>query len=248
MPADQTIGIADADLRPHFPADTLTAAAANFARAGILRIPNLFPDGVAEALYRHFESDIAWNRVFNMGDDAWDLGPEVIAAMDRGDPGELISSIHDKARDGFQFLFDSLIVSDDPSVRAVRGMLIDRVVGALNDPAVLNAFRIITGEPAIRRVNGQATRYLPGHFLTSHDDGIDGEDRVAAYVINLTRGWRTDWGGLLQFHSAAGDVPIALKPGFNTIHLFRVPQEHSVSYVAPFAAMPRYAITGWLRR
>ena len=49
-------------------------------------------------------------------------------------------------------------------------------------------------------------------------------------------------------HNAGGDIPLALKPGFNTIHLFRVPQMHSVSYVAPFAAVPRYAITGWLRR
>jgi Rps23 Pro-64 3,4-dihydroxylase Tpa1-like proline 4-hydroxylase len=109
-------------------------------------------------------------------------------------------------------------------------------------------FRKITGAPNIRVVDGQATRYLPGHFLTSHDDGIDGQDRIAAYVINLTRDWRTDWGGLLQFHNAGGDVPLALKPGFNTIHLFRVPQMHSVSYVAPFAGAPRYAITGWLRR
>lgn len=242
------MSIRDADLRLHLPADTLAATAANYARTGILRIPDLFPGEVAKALYQHFETGIAWNRVFNLGHDAWDLGPDVMAAMDRGENTALTTAIHAAASDGFQFLFDSLIVSDDPAARVARGLLLDRVLEALNHPDTLDMFRAITGEPAVRMVNGQATRYLPGHFLTSHDDGVDGEDRVAAYVINLTKGWRTDWGGLLQFHNPAGDVPLGLKPGFNTIHLFRVPQAHSVSYVAPFAATPRYAITGWLRR
>jgi SM-20-related protein len=126
--------------------------------------------------------------------------------------------------------------------------LLDRVIDGLNYPSSLDAFRAITGAADIRSVNGQATWYLPGYFLTSHDDGNEGHIRVAAYVINLTQGWGTDWGGLLQFHNAGGDVSLALKPGFNTIHLFRVPQLHSVSYVAPFAAVSRYSITGWLGR
>lgn len=240
--------IGDIDLRLQLSGDTLQASATNFARSGILRIPELFPAHVAELLYCHFETEICWNRVFNQGDKAWDLGTEIIAAMDRGEADELTTEIHETARDGFQFLFDSLIVSDDPAARAARGLLLDRVVEALNHPDSLEMLRTITGEPAVRLVDGQATRYLPGHFLTSHDDGVDGQGRIAAFIINLTKDWRTDWGGLLQFHNAGGDVPLALKPGFNTMHLFRVPQMHSVTYVAPFAAKPRYAITGWLRR
>jgi Rps23 Pro-64 3,4-dihydroxylase Tpa1-like proline 4-hydroxylase len=240
--------IDDTDLQLDLPAQARAAAAASYARSGILRIPELFPDHVANALHHHFETEIDWNRVFNQAGDAWDVSPEVIATMDRGEVTELTKAIHQSARDGFQFLFDSLIVSDDPADRKARGLLLDRVVDALNHPASLEILRGITGESAIRMVDGQATRYLPGHFLTSHDDGIDGEGRVAAFVINLTRDWRSDWGGLLQFHNSAGDIPLGLKPGFNTIHLFRVPQVHSVSFVAPYAAAPRYAITGWLRR
>jgi SM-20-related protein len=186
--------------------------------------------------------------VVSQGEKAWDLTPDAIALMIGDKEKAFLANVHETARDGFQFLFDSRIVSDDSKERAARGQLLDRVIEALNFPSSLDTFRAITGAPDIRLVSGQATRYLPGHFLTSHDDGIDGEDRVAAYVINLTQGWRTDWGGLLQFLTAGGDIQLALKPGFNTIHLFRVPQMHSVSYVAPFAAVPRYAITGWLRR
>jgi len=36
-------------------------------------------------------------------------------------------------------------------------------------------------------------------------------------------------------------------PTFNSCSLFKVPRDHQVSYVAPFATKPRYALTGWLR-
>ena len=123
----------------------------------------------------------------NQGDKAWDLAPEIVTALDDGKGAELVAGVHNAARDGFQFMFDSLIVSDDADARKARGLLVDRLIEALNHPQSLETFREITGEPNIRSVNGQATRYLPGHFLTSHDDGIGGEGRVAAYVINLTQ-------------------------------------------------------------
>ncbi|WP_188445089.1 2OG-Fe(II) oxygenase [Sphingomonas psychrolutea] len=239
----------DAALRFQLSAARQTDAANSFARTGLIRITEPFPADVAERLHHHLDSGISWGRTVSQGEkSAWDLTPEAIAALDGDKEKAFLAAVHETARDGFQFLFDSLLVSDDPSARNARGLLLDRVIDALNHPTSLDTFRTITGAPDIRRVNGQATRYLPGHFLTSHDDGIDGENRVAAYVINLTKGWRTDWGGLLQFQTGSGDVPLALKPGFNTIHLFRVPQLHSVSYVAPFAGVPRYAITGWLCR
>jgi SM-20-related protein len=226
----------------------IEGAARSFAQSGIIRIVDFFEADLADRLYQHFDSEVEWSRVVSQGELAWDLTPEALAAMDEAKERAFLAKVHETARNGFQFLFDSRIVSDDPKERAAKGQLLDRVLDGLNHPDSLDMFRKITSAPDIRVVDGQATRYLPGHFLTCHDDGIDGQDRVAAYVINLTHGWRTDWGGLLQFHNAGGDVPLALKPGFNTIHLFRVPQVHSVSYVTPFAGAPRYAITGWLRR
>jgi len=238
----------DSDLRISLSPSRTADAASSFARSGIIRITDLFSPEVAEALHRHLDADIEWGRAVTQGDEVWDLAPELVSVMTDGKGSELLARLHERASSSFQFLFDSLIVSDKSRERKARGLLVDLLIEALNHPDTLETFRAITGEPAIRLVNGQATRYLPGHFLTSHDDGIDGEDRVAAYVINFTRNWRADWGGLLQFHNASDDIPLALKPGFNTIHLFRVPRHHSVSYVAPFAAVPRYAITGWLRR
>jgi len=56
-----------------------------------------------------------------------------------------------------------------------------------------------------------------------------------------------DWGGYLNFYDDDGDVIAGYRPRFNALNLFAVPQQHNVSFVPPFAAVARYAITGWFR-
>ena len=73
-------------------------------------------------------------------------------------------------------------------------------------------------------------------------------NRIAAFVVNLTPDWSADLGGLLMFTGADGHLEEAFTPKFNTLSLFRVPQPHAVSAVAPFARGARLAVTGWLRR
>ena len=66
-------------------------------------------------------------------------------------------------------------------------------------------------------------------------------------MLNLTPDWRTDWGGLLAFIDEDGHVAEAYRPSYNALNIFRVPQRHAVSFVAPFAGAPRLSITGWIR-
>ncbi|WP_426039530.1 2OG-Fe(II) oxygenase family protein [Brevundimonas sp. DC300-4] len=91
------------------------------------------------------------------------------------------------------------------------------------------------------------TRFRKGHFLTEHDDTAEGKNRLYAYVLGLTPGWRIDWGGLLAFHDAEGNVGEAFTPRFNTLNLLKVPAPHSVTQVALSAGADRVSITGWLR-
>jgi len=42
-------------------------------------------------------------------------------------------------------------------------------------------------------------------------------------------------------------VAEAYTPAFNALNIFKVPQPHAVSLVAPFAGGDRLAITGWVR-
>ena len=202
----------------------------------------------AELLHDYLANDAEWWRTLNAGDKTSDPGPESIADLTGDKSRALLDAVHAQARDGFQYLDDCVRVSDDRAERAKRGLPVDRLIDLFNAPDTLGLLRQIIGEDSIVQVDGQATRYLGGHFLTAHDDDVAGKKRVAAYVLSLNPKWRTEWGGLLQFHNDSGDVSGAFAPCFNTLHLFRVPQFHSVTDVTPFAGPPRFLVTGRLRR
>lgn len=118
----------------------------------------------------------------------------------------------------------------------------------INSQEFLDLVRDITGERELVRADAQATLFARGQFLGLHIDSHVAEGWKIAYVMNFTIDeWKPDWGGYLQFFDEDGNVVQAFKPRFNTLNLLRVPQPHSVSMVAPFAPIGRYAVTGWLR-
>ena len=121
------------------------------------------------------------------------------------------------------------------------------VLSFLNSPAFLTFVRRLTGDERPVFCDAMATRYLPGHFLTAHDDEAPGENRLYAYVLNLTGRWRADWGGMLLFLDDQDHVAEGYVPAFNALNIFRVPQRHAVSFVTPYAGAARLSITGWIR-
>jgi Rps23 Pro-64 3,4-dihydroxylase Tpa1-like proline 4-hydroxylase len=60
----------------------------------------------------------------------------------------------------------------------------------------------------------------------------------------MTPEWRPDWGGILQFIDARGNIAEGYTPCFNALNIFRVPAVHSVSQVALYGGF-RYSVTGW---
>ena len=118
----------------------------------------------------------------------------------------------------------------------------------INAPEFIELARTITGEPDLIKADGQATLFAKQQFLGRHIDSHVMEGWKIAYVMNFTiDDWHPDWGGYLQFLNDDGDIVQGFRPRFNSLNLFRVPQTHSVSFVAPFAPLGRYAVTGWLR-
>jgi hypothetical protein len=87
-----------------------------------------------------------------------------------------------------------------------------------------------------------ASLFLPGDFLSLHDDSSPG--RTLAFVWNLTRRWDPTWGG--QFFWCR--PPVSVCPTFNTMVLFAVQRDrsvHGVQPVQPLTRSRRLAITGW---
>jgi Rps23 Pro-64 3,4-dihydroxylase Tpa1-like proline 4-hydroxylase len=221
----------------------LSQLSAEFSRRGRLLIRDFFRPDVADALARAVEV-IDWSLCYRDAQGDRRLTGEQLRGLSAGERAYLIDGIVDVARQQFQFSFFTESLAD--AMQRGDTALLARFIRWMADEAFLSVMRRITGIQEINRVYAQATMYGPGSFLLAHDDHVDVENRRLAYVINLTRQWRPDWGGLLHFSERDGSVSDSFFPHFNSLSLFAVPQTHFVSYVPPFALAQRQAITGWL--
>lgn len=218
---------------------------------GRVQVENFLQPAVAERLRTCLQTEVPWTLALRDADGARTIDHATCAAMEPPALAALLDATAAGARGsdgdaGFRFAYDSYMM-----VRAYQegrdpGLLLHRVLELFNTPDYLALMHALTGDARVHRVNAQATRYRPGHFLRYHTDIDSREGRLYAYVLNLSRDWNADWGGLLQFIDADGRVLDSFLPRWNTLSLFAVPAGHAVSLVAPWAAQDRLAITGWL--
>lgn len=220
-------------------------------RAGRVQVDDFLQPDAAERLRTCLEHEVPWTLALRDAAGARTIDHAAYSAMNAAECQRLYAhvaaSVSDECSDlgRFRFAYDSYMM-----VRAYKegrdpGLLLHRVLELFNSPQYLGFARALTGDDRIRRANAQATRYRPGQFLRYHTDAESHEGRLYAYVLNLSREWRADWGGLLQFIDDDGRVLDSFLPRWNTLSLFAVPAGHAVSLVAPWAAHDRLAITGW---
>jgi|ADGO01.1.fsa_nt_gi Predicted proline hydroxylase len=231
-------------LAPNLDVDRIAQA---FARCGRVHIAPALRRECAERAYRSLVEEVPWQLHLNDGEKSFDIGQDQLRIMPEATRVLLHERVQANAQQGFQYLFDNFPLSDAHALGRNLEIYAMRVYEFMNSPEFLSFARRVTGNDTITMADAQATLYRPGHFLTQHDDLAVGAERVAAYVLNLTPQWRADWGGILNFLDRDGHVAEGYTPAFNALNIFKVPQPHCVSYVAPFARAGRYSITGWLR-
>lgn len=210
---------------------------------GRVQVPAFLQDTAAEALASELEQRVPWH-----------LAERVSGASRTSPRGEYPDDAVHAARlreayalagDRYQFAYDSYMLVKAAMEGWDPDLLVHRVLQFLNGPQFIAFARYLGADDTLTHVTAQCTRYRPGHFLMPHDDQDVQEGRRYAFVVNLTRDWRPDWGGQLQFLDGEGAIAETFLPRWNTLSLFRVPQGHQVTLVAPWAAHPRHAITGW---
>ena len=212
-----------------------------FRSYGRIQITDFLSPGSAKAFYTWLAESAEWRLTVNRGEQIFHFDLDEVASWDSRKIELLETAASAGGRYGFQFRYEVIRVGEDSTTPLAQ------FAAFLSSPEVAGLLRTITGADDVTFADAHASRYRPGHFLTTHDDRVDSMGRRAAYVLNLTPEWRPDWGGLLQFFDNRGDVTRAFTPGFNLLNIFRVPQAHNVSWVTPLAGAPRYAVTGWLR-
>jgi len=230
------------------PSVKASVAAAVYARNGRVHIADALTAASAERAYQCLAAEVPWQLHFNDGERVHDLSAEEANSLPEDKRVGLQEAIYQKAAAGFQYLFDNFPMSDLYAQQLRTDLYVMGVLEFLNSPRFLDYARKVTGVKGISLVDAQATRYRANHFLTTHDDNVIGKNRVAAYVLSLTPEWNPDLGGILNFIDEDGHVAEGYVPRFNALNIFRVPQKHSVSCVAPFAPYPRFSISGWFRR
>jgi len=219
------------------------AMAGAFRRFGRLHIPGFLAASSADGLSRTLEGETGWLRSIIGGGRGIDVPVAALESLPAAQRASYLPPSDAVALDG---LFDMVRVITPPDDGAATGPGYEALARFLNGPAFLGFIRTLTGDGRPAHVDAQATRFLPGHYLTQHDDSNARYGRLYAYVLSLTPSWRPDWGGLLNFIDDDGHVAEAYTPAFNALNVFRVPQQHSVGIVAPFAQGARYSVTGWI--
>lgn len=223
------------------------ALRAEYAKDGVVRVQNLFPNNVAEAIYQVLAKATPWRVVHSdaQGKHRY-YKPQEWQTLTPQARQHTLQSVLKQAREGFAYIYscypmiDALLAGDDPNWQ------LHELTEFLNSPEFMTFTKSITDEPDVIKIDGQATLYAPGHFLNAHDDTGEKAERRVAYVMGFSKGWSRDWGGQLLFLDG-NDVTRGFSPSFNTLSLFKVPCEHIVTQVTNFAGAGRYSVTGWLR-
>jgi SM-20-related protein len=225
----------------------VAALRAAFAHTGRLHVPHFLAADSAERIARAFETDPPWALSVRTEGKTFEMAVEQFAALDPAERAPLDAATADGLAERMQYRFDTWRTSFYADTGRRIGTPLETLYDFMNTEPFLDFVREVTGDPTPVFCDAQATRYRPGCFLTAHNDASEGKNRLYAYVMNFTRQWRRDWGGLLQFYDERGHVAEAFTPAFNALNLFSVPREHAVSYVAPYAAADRLSVTGWVR-
>jgi SM-20-related protein len=216
-----------------------------FAERQRIVVPDLLQPTAADAIWECMTREVPWELVFKRGKEVITLDETALARIDGPQMARLTADINSQAQNEFQFVYWKFSMVDAYRRKLLPNLLLHQVLETLASAEMITLVRTITGFNDIQRVDAQATLYRPGNFLTAHSDEETGSNRRAAYVVQLCRHWKAEWGGLLHFLRNDGGVSETFVPGYNQMALFAVPQEHTVSMVAPFAGAPRLAITGW---
>lgn len=231
------------------PAIDRRAMQLRYAQNARVQIRDVLTADAAEALCSVLERETPWGLAWGIaGQQPKAYRAEELRSMTPEARLAVAGQVTDAARRGeFSFAYGQYPMLDAYLQKWNPGGPLDIVLEHLNDAAMIDLVREVTGITDVFKADAQATLFGPGNFLTRHDDRDAVGGRRVAYVLNLTRDWRPDWGGYLLFYDPEGDVVAGFKPRFNTLNLFTVPQQHSVSYVPPHAPAARLAITGWFR-
>lgn len=226
----------------------LTALRDEFARNRRIQVRNVLAPETAERLYFALARETPYGLAYYEDDKARYISREDLARLPQPEQHKLLSGIIQRASTGsYSYAYNCYPILDEYLANRNQHLYTHRWIEYVNSEAVTGLVRHVTGFDDLVKADAQATYYSRNQFLFLHTDSHVMEGWRVAYVLNMCKDWKEDFGGYLLFYDDEGNVTQGFKPAFNTLNMFAVPQRHSVGYVPNFAPPGRFALTGWFR-
>ena len=201
-------------------------------------IQDILVEKIAELLYKQAISEKNW--VLATGFDSTKFEKKVNKQFEKANSIQ-IKKVQDKFKnDHFSYIFHRSMNNFKPSFLEYilrKHMSSEEFIHYINQITNLN----------LKKLNTLfLSKYKGGNFLSPHSDKGNGK---LAFVLNLTKNWKPQYGGILHFmNNEKTKIIESYLPLFNNLMLFEVPNEgipHFVSHVVPYIKLERYSITGW---
>lgn len=223
----------------------LHALCEEFSTNHRILIKDAFTEDSAKQLLNSLETEIPWQMAYMNGDVTYLISQQELQALTQQQAIQNQQRIIQQAKNGFQFYYGHYsVIGGENLAECSDEAFVLQVRDYMQTDAFFQFVKTLTGNDEINKLELLAARYNPGNFLLTHDDFRKPERRFA-YVLNLSKDWKVEWGGLLHFLDEKGQLLDTYVPTYNSLTIFKVPASHTVSYVAPYAGRTRYSITGW---
>ena len=217
----------------------MTVLKETFSKNNRLKINDFLLSAFANSLYAHAVAEKNW--VLSTGINKNKYEKSDTTQFDKINRLQLKNVSEAFGKDEFAYGFYRTMNNNVPNyieytVRKVIGS--DEFIKMLNDITDLGLTKLTTLF---------MSKYKSGNFLSPHSDKGNGR---LAFVINLSKFWKPQYGGALHFlNDERTEIIDTFVPDFNNLVIFYVPEPngipHFVSHVCPNVKPSRYAITGW---
>lgn len=228
---------------------TNSEQAASFARDGYIVLENIFNEEELDLAFKEvlIKATGNWNFVTypykkSNGEYHYDSLHTPLLPERHADSIKRLGEAVEAAKSSTKMCYAFVRTSNNEIEKPFRDLMVGKF------PFISN----IVGEPINSFYATFTSCYEQGCFLTPHTDDfkIDSPPTIA-FVLNVSRDWRWEWGGILHILDKSpwdnGEVIKTIKPTYNSLVLFKLPKWHYVSEVATCAPTKRLAFSGWLK-
>ena len=221
--------------------------AKDFSPSGRVQIKGFLPNNKAEKIYTALATQTPWQFTYNDGEDIHHLTTNDIKNMISRRRSDLSTNIFTRAREQFQFALQDYPLAASYEKKMHPDLPLYEVHEFLNSKEFLGFVGKVTGLKKLTKAFTRAIFFNQEQFCTENDgQNADKKNKIGFHLV-MAKNWDTNWGGHHNFFGEGGNIELGIKPEFNALTLFKLPQNQSIGYVAPYVGTARFSINGYIQ-